>query len=94
MSTALSIPPIDPDEVDHFLSFADASPLGLKPPREMYLEGLGRWYRPEWSWVALRDGGVVARVAFSGQPAEQRGRGGFCARRRVAGAADAVAAGG
>jgi GNAT superfamily N-acetyltransferase len=32
----------------------------------MYLDGLGRWYRPAWSWVALRDGEVVARVAFSG----------------------------
>jgi GNAT superfamily N-acetyltransferase len=60
--------PIGPDEVDLFTSFADASPLGLKPPLELYLDGLGRWYRPEWSWVALRDGEVVARVAFSGPP--------------------------
>ena len=34
----------------------------------MYLEGLHQWYRPEWSWVALRDGQVVARVPFSGPP--------------------------
>jgi ribosomal protein S18 acetylase RimI-like enzyme len=34
----------------------------------MYLDGLHQWYRPEWSWVALRDGQVVARVAFSGPP--------------------------
>jgi len=62
------IRPIGPDEVDLFTSFADASPLGLKPPLAMYLDGLHQWYRPEWSWVALRDGQVVARVAFSGPP--------------------------
>lgn len=65
--SALAIRPIGPDEVDLFTSFADATPLGLKPPLQAYLDGLGRrWYRPEWSWVALRDGVVVARVAFSG----------------------------
>jgi ribosomal protein S18 acetylase RimI-like enzyme len=62
----LTIRPIGPNEVDLFTSFADATPLGLKPPLQAYLDGLGRWYRPEWSWVALRDGVVVARVAFSG----------------------------
>jgi ribosomal protein S18 acetylase RimI-like enzyme len=65
---ALVVRPIGPDEVDLFTSFADASPLGLKPPLAMYLDGLHQWYRPEWSWVALRDGQVVARVAFSGPP--------------------------
>jgi ribosomal protein S18 acetylase RimI-like enzyme len=60
--------PIAPDEIDLFTSFTDASPLGLKPPLEMYLDGLRTWYRPAWSWVALRDGEVVARVAFSGSP--------------------------
>ena len=64
--SALVVRPIGPDEVDLFTSFTDASPLGLKPPPAMYLDGLGQWYRPEWSWVALRDGQVVARVAFSG----------------------------
>jgi ribosomal protein S18 acetylase RimI-like enzyme len=66
--SALVVRPIGPDEVDLFTSFADASPLGLKPPLEMYLDGLHQWYRPEWSWVVLRDGQVLARVAFSGQP--------------------------
>ena len=66
--SALVVRPIGPDELDLFTSFTDASPLGLKPPLEMYLDGLHNWYRPEWSWVALRDGQVVARVAFSGQP--------------------------
>jgi GNAT superfamily N-acetyltransferase len=65
---ALVVRPIGPDELDLFTSFADASPLGLKPPLEMHLDGLHRWYRPEWSWVALRHGGVVARVAFSRPP--------------------------
>ncbi len=71
MST-LSVRPIGPDEVELFLSFTDASVLGLKPPRRMYVEGLGRSYRPEWSWVALRDDRVVARVAFSGPPGADR----------------------
>jgi len=66
--SALVVRPIGPDEVDLFTSFTDASPLGLKPPLAMYLDGLHRWYRPEWSWVALRDGQVVARVAFGGPP--------------------------
>lgn len=60
--SALVVRPIGPDEVDLFTSFTDASPLGLKPPLAMYLDGLRQWYRPEWSWVALRDGQVVARV--------------------------------
>jgi ribosomal protein S18 acetylase RimI-like enzyme len=60
--------PIGPDEIDLFTSFADTSPLGLKPPPEQYLDGLHSWYRPEWSWVALREGEVVARVAFGGPP--------------------------
>jgi ribosomal protein S18 acetylase RimI-like enzyme len=66
--SALVVRPIGPDEIDLFTSFADASPLGLKPPLATYLDGLHQWYRPAWSWVALRDGQVVARVAFSGPP--------------------------
>jgi ribosomal protein S18 acetylase RimI-like enzyme len=66
--SALVVRPIAPDEVDLFTSFADASPLGLKPPLAMYLDGLHQWYRPEWSWVALRDGQIAARVAFNGPP--------------------------
>jgi GNAT superfamily N-acetyltransferase len=66
--SALVVRPIGPDEIELFTSFADASPLGLKPPLELYLDGLHQWYRPEWSWVALRDGQVVARVAFGGPP--------------------------
>ncbi|HZB49370.1 MAG TPA: hypothetical protein VE547_09775 [Mycobacteriales bacterium] len=70
--SALSVRPIGPDEVELFLSFTDASVLGLRPPRQLYLDGLGRSYRPEWSWVALRDGRVVARVAFIGPPDADR----------------------
>jgi ribosomal protein S18 acetylase RimI-like enzyme len=66
--SALVVRPIGSDEVELFTSFADASPLGLKPPLAMYLDGLHHWYRPAWSWVALGDGRVVARVAFSGPP--------------------------
>jgi ribosomal protein S18 acetylase RimI-like enzyme len=66
--SALVVRPIGPDEVELFTSFADASPLGLKPPLAMYLDALDQWYRPAWSWVALRDGQVAARVAFGGPP--------------------------
>jgi ribosomal protein S18 acetylase RimI-like enzyme len=66
--STLLVRPIGPDEIDLFTSFADASPLGLKPPLATYLDGLHNWYRPEWSWVAQRDGEVVARVAFGGEP--------------------------
>ena len=38
----------------------------------MYLNGFRRWYRPEWSWMALRDGEVIARVAFTGPPDADR----------------------
>jgi ribosomal protein S18 acetylase RimI-like enzyme len=68
----LAVRPIGPDEVDLFTSFDDASPLGLKPPLELYLDGLDRWYRPGWSWVALRGDRVLARVAFSGPPPAAR----------------------
>jgi ribosomal protein S18 acetylase RimI-like enzyme len=69
--SALVVRPITPDRLDLFTSFTDASPLGLKPPLAMYLDGLHNWYRPEWSWVALRDGQIVARVAFGGPPDAQ-----------------------
>ena len=36
--SALVARPIGPDELDLFTSFADASPLGLKPPLAMYLD--------------------------------------------------------
>jgi RimJ/RimL family protein N-acetyltransferase len=66
----LVVRPIGPDKLDLFTSFADASPLGLKPPLELYLDGLRRWYRPEWSWVALRGG-----------PGHRRGAAGAAAAR-------------
>lgn len=68
----LVVRPLDASELDLFTSFADASCLGIKPPTDMYLDGIGKWYRPEWSWLALRDGEVVARVAFSGPPDEDK----------------------
>ena len=71
--SALVVRPIGPDEVDLFTSFADASPLGLKPPLAMYLDGLHRWYRLAWSWVALRDGQVAVLVGSSSRNIQLRG---------------------
>ena len=67
--SALVVRPIGPDEVELFTSFADASPLGLKPPLAMYLDGLHQWYRPEWSWVAR----ATAR-SWPGSPSAARRR--------------------
>ncbi|MGP4111252.1 GNAT family N-acetyltransferase [Streptomyces sp. 4N509B] len=41
----------------------------LDPPHNGYdTVAAGGEYRPEWTWVALRDGRVVARAAFWGAP--------------------------
>ncbi|KAB8167826.1 GNAT family N-acetyltransferase [Streptomyces sp. 3MP-14] len=45
----------------------------LPPPRNIFeLRSAGGEYRPEWSWLALRDGAVVARAAYWGGPSDQQ----------------------
>lgn len=52
---------------------SDAALLGrplLDPPLDVYeTVAAGGEYRPEWTWVALRGGTVVARAAFGAAPA-------------------------
>ncbi|WP_326596062.1 GNAT family N-acetyltransferase [Streptomyces sp. NBC_01803] len=55
---------------------SDAALLGrplLDPPLDVYeTVAAGGEYRPEWTWVALRGGTVVARAAFWGGPGDEK----------------------
>jgi RimJ/RimL family protein N-acetyltransferase len=65
-------------EMFHSLPEPDARPglLGralMDPPHNTYATiAAGGEYRPEWTWVALRDGQVVARAAFWAGPDDDR----------------------
>ncbi|SEK57633.1 GNAT family N-acetyltransferase [Nonomuraea pusilla] len=65
----LVIRPLDQGEEELFLSRPDPDLLGLLPTHFGYrtLSSEGQ-YRPEWSWVALRHGLVVARAGWWGGP--------------------------
>ncbi|GAA3867731.1 GNAT family N-acetyltransferase [Streptomyces sedi] len=78
--TALVIRPLAEGETaDVFRSLTPAVPdtalvgRSLLPyPRNLFeLASAGGEYRPGWSWVALRDGVVVARAAYWGAPADE-----------------------
>jgi len=69
----LVIRPLREAEADLFLSLADSLPdsdlVGRSWAGVDFRESLTkRHYRPEWTWVALRDGVVVARAAWWGGP--------------------------
>lgn len=69
------IRPIEPDEVDLFLSRPDPAALGLLPTHAGYRRlAAERQYRPEWSWVALRDDRVVGRAGWWGGPDDDEPR--------------------
>jgi GNAT superfamily N-acetyltransferase len=71
----LLIRPIDGDEVELFLSRPDPALLGLLPTNAGYRRlAAERQYRPEWSWVALRDGRVVGRAGWWGGPDDKQPR--------------------
>ncbi len=65
----LTVRPLRADEADLFLSL-DVPPLvGVASAGRDFGEYLARGeYRPEWTWVALRDDRVVARAAWWGGP--------------------------
>jgi RimJ/RimL family protein N-acetyltransferase len=69
----LVIRPMRADEADLFLSLTDSLPdthlVGRAWAGVDFRELLRKHeYRPEWTWVALRDGVVVARAAWWGGP--------------------------
>ncbi|MBV1848763.1 GNAT family N-acetyltransferase [Catellatospora tritici] len=68
----LEIRPLRAGETDLFLSYPHAPVPGVgMESRRSYAElAEANQYRPEWTWVALRDGAVVARCAFWGVPEE------------------------
>jgi RimJ/RimL family protein N-acetyltransferase len=65
----LELRPLTAGEEHLFLSLTVKALVGVESFGRDYLEtaGLGQ-YRPEWTWVALRDGNVVARAAWWGGP--------------------------
>ncbi len=65
----LEIRPLTAGEEHLFLSLTDKALVGVQSFGRDYLELAGlNQYRPEWTWVALRDGTVVARAAWWGGP--------------------------
>jgi RimJ/RimL family protein N-acetyltransferase len=67
----LVIRPLVPGEIDLFESLTDPGVVGYAAFGSTYrdLAAAGQ-HRPEWSWVALRDGRVVARAAWWGTPTD------------------------
>ncbi|WP_067176316.1 GNAT family N-acetyltransferase [Microtetraspora niveoalba] len=67
----LIIRPLEEGEEELFLSRPDPELLGLVPTHHGYraLSSEGQ-YRPEWSWVAIRNGLVVARAGWWGGPSD------------------------
>jgi hypothetical protein len=69
--TDLVIRPLDAGEDELFTSMPDPGLVGPGLVGRVYSELVGRrMYRPEWTWVALRDGKVVARAAWWAGPGE------------------------
>src|SRR5262245_24177272 len=65
----LELRPLAAGEEDLFLSITEPALVGVQSVGRDYREFVGlRQYRPEWTWVALRDGTVVARAAWWGGP--------------------------
>jgi RimJ/RimL family protein N-acetyltransferase len=65
----LEIRPLVAGEEDLFLSLADPALVGFQSVGRDYRELVTlHQYRPEWTWVALRDGRTVARAAWWAGP--------------------------
>lgn len=69
----LELRPLTAGEEDLFLSMDAPALLGVQRFGRDYREyvSLGQ-YRPEWTWVALRDGEVVARAAWWAGPDDDK----------------------
>ena len=67
--TGLVIRPLTEGEESLFESLPDPALVGFGAFGERYSDmAAGGGYRPEWTWVALHDGAVVARAAWWGSP--------------------------
>jgi RimJ/RimL family protein N-acetyltransferase len=65
-AAGVTVRPLRPGELGRFLDLGEA---GYGPPERDFLATAGEGhYRPEWTWVAERDGRVVARAAWYGAP--------------------------
>jgi RimJ/RimL family protein N-acetyltransferase len=65
----LELRPLVAGEEDLFLSLQEPALVGVQSFGRDYRELVTlRQYRPEWTWVALRDGTVVARAAWWAGP--------------------------
>jgi len=71
--TDLVIRPLTADEEELFESLRDPGLVGFAAFGQSYagMAAAGE-YRPEWTWVALRDGVVVARAAWWGGPHDDK----------------------
>lgn len=68
----LELRPLVAGEEHLFLSLADPALVGFQSVGRDYRELVAlHQYRPEWTWVAVRDGEVVARAAWWGGPDEK-----------------------
>jgi RimJ/RimL family protein N-acetyltransferase len=67
--TDLVIRPLTEGEESLFESLADPALVGFGAFGDRYSDMAARGeYRPEWTWIALRNGTVVARAAWWGGP--------------------------
>ena len=67
--TGLVIRPLTEGEESLFESLDDPALVGFGAFGDRYSDMAARGdYRPEWTWIALRDGTVVARAAWWGGP--------------------------
>jgi hypothetical protein len=73
--TDLVIRPLESGEEDLFLSLSDPALVGVASVGRDYRSYVESGeYRPEWTWVALRDGRTVARAAWWGGPQDTEPR--------------------
>lgn len=67
--TDLVIRALTPSDADLFSSLHETALVGRGAFGQRYATVAdGGEYRPDWTWVALRDGKVVARAAWWGGP--------------------------
>jgi RimJ/RimL family protein N-acetyltransferase len=70
--TDLVVRPLDAGEENLFTDLADPALVGIQSTGRDYRATLERGeYRPEWTWIAQRNGRVVARAAWWAGPSDR-----------------------